>query len=193
MSYNLVNAGITIAVILFITFPANIFNQTFSSNYGEILIMFGNGRRRIRRFFGLKPKVSTDDEVTSESAGTAMAVVDAPDRSSRFWFYSVLAVGAVLGGLLNPRFGRNRQSADGFVATLLAFTFGAIVRGRSKDLPHPTPLPVGRLLRALPLGLAVAALCVRFLPSRTFNRAISTASSCPWRSSKRWRSVTTLT
>ena len=36
--HNLENAGITVAVILFITFPANMFNNTFSSNYGEIVV-----------------------------------------------------------------------------------------------------------------------------------------------------------
>ena len=161
MSHNVINAGITIAVILFITFPANIFNQTFSSNYGEILVMIGNGRRRLRRFFGLKPKVNTDGDAMSESAGTAIAVVDAPDRSSRFWFYSVLAVGAVFGGLLNPRFGLNRQSADGFLATLLAFAFGAVVSWYvSKSFRTRHHYPTHTYLRALPLGLAVAALCV---------------------------------
>jgi hypothetical protein len=161
MSHNLINAGITIAVILFITFPANIFNQTFSSNYGEILIMIANGRRRLRRIFGLKSKDSSDGEATNVTVGTTIAVADAPDKTSRFWFYSVLAVGAVFGGLLNPHFGLNRQSADGFLATLLAFAFGAIVSWYvAKTFRARHHFPTHTYLRALPLGLAVAALCV---------------------------------
>src|SRR6202034_2941705 len=52
--HNLVNAGITVAAILFITFPANIFNNTFASSYAEILLILANFRRRIRRAFRLK-------------------------------------------------------------------------------------------------------------------------------------------
>jgi hypothetical protein len=161
MSHNLINAGITIAVILFITFPANIFNQTFSSNYGEILVMIGNGRRRLRRMFGVKSKESAEPESTDAAGATPIAVVDAPGKSSRFWFYSVLAVGAVLGGLLNPRFGLNRQSADGFLATLVAFAFGATISWFvAKTFRTRHRYPTHTYLRALPLGLAVAALCV---------------------------------
>ena len=60
MGHNVVNAVITVGVILFITFPANIFNQTFSSHYEEIIVMWKRSRRRLRRRLHLRDHA--DDE-----------------------------------------------------------------------------------------------------------------------------------
>jgi hypothetical protein len=185
--HNLENATITVAAILFITFPANMFNNTFSSNYGEILLILGGWRRKVRRALGLKDKPEevpdpttalptlSDSTAAASSepsvAGTQLAVSpgttgsgsphDMPGRSSRPGFFAVLALGGILGGLLNPHFGLNSESVSGFGATLVSFVIGAglswyiakVFRARHK-------YPTHTYLKALPLGLGVAAICV---------------------------------
>jgi hypothetical protein len=186
--HNLENATITVAAILFITFPANMFNNTFSSNYGEILVILAGWRRRIRRAFGLTDKPEEESEpvtpalpaptetsavVSSEPvvAGTEMAVspipattgskADTPGRSSRPWFFAVLALGGILGGLLNPHFGFNSESVSGFGATLVSFVIGASLSWYiSKVFRARHKYPTRTYLKALPLGLGVAAICV---------------------------------
>ena len=185
--HNLENAGITVAVILFITFPANMFNNTFSSNYGEIVLILAGWRRKIRRAVGLKDEPDGNDEATptaltaSENspavssepvvAGTEMAVSpapavsgpdpDMPGHSSRPWFFAVLALGGILGGLLNPHFGFNSESVSGFGATLVSFVIGAALSWYiTKIFRERHKYPTRTYLKALPLGLGVAAICV---------------------------------
>jgi hypothetical protein len=170
--HNLVNAGITVAAILFITFPANIFNNTFASNYAEILLILANFRRRVRRAFGLKDRgASTDSKelpAAPVSSGVPAAIsdqklttVNAPGATSRSWFYGVLILGAILGGLLNPHFGLNKQSATDFGATMVSFAIGAILSWYiAKVFREHHKYPTHTYLHALPLGLGVAALCV---------------------------------
>ena len=140
--HDVVNAVITVGAVIFITFPANIFNQTFSENYEEILLIFGNWRRRLRRLFGVFTPRTPDPAppaAASVAAGTAVVATPAtdvlsskstensPDRVTLFGFLLVLVIGSIFGGLLDPRFGMNRQSLVSFGATLLAFTWGAIL------------------------------------------------------------------
>jgi hypothetical protein len=73
ITHDLINALITILIILFIAFPANIFNQTLSENYEEIQLMKENARRKVRLALGLSVEplaVATADGV---AAGTAAA------------------------------------------------------------------------------------------------------------------------
>jgi hypothetical protein len=192
--HNLENASITVAAILFITFPASMFNNTFSSNYGEILLILAGWRRRVRRTLGLKDKPDVEDPATTslpaiaatvEAAGSipptngtvdaasSLAAVtssdpDMPGRSSRPWFIAVLALGGILGGLLNPHFGLNSESVSGFGATLVSFVIGATLSWYiAKLFRRHHKYPTHTYLKALPLGLAVAAICV--LISRVTN------------------------
>jgi hypothetical protein len=189
--HNLENASITVAAILFITFPASMFNNTFSSNYGEILLILAGWRRRVRRAFGLKDKPDDEPETTSpinatEETASSMPVTrgsvdaasplpavtpsdpDMPGRSSRPWFIAVLALGGILGGLLNPHFGLNSESVSGFGATLVSFVIGATLSWYiAKLFRRHHKYPTHTYLKALPLGLAVAAICV--LVSRVTN------------------------
>jgi hypothetical protein len=184
--HNLENAGITVAAILFITFPANMFNNTFSSNYGEIVLILAGWRRKLRRAFGLKdePEGNNDvpmttlpvsDEPTAVSSpsvtGSDVAVSsvptvpgpspDMPGHSSRPWFFAVLALGGILGGLLNPHFGFNSESVSGFGATLVSFVIGATLSWYiTKVFRERHKYPTRTYLKALPLGLGVAAICV---------------------------------
>jgi len=171
MGHNLVNAAITVAAILFITFPSVIFNQTFSSNYAEILLIVANFRRRIRKAFGLKARPEGEGATTDaakDASSTASTRADAPGRTSRPWFYGVLVAGAILGGLLNPKFGVNERSLADIGATLVAFAFGTLIGWFiSKTFRQHHHYKTHTYLHALPLGLAVAALCV--LVSRLTN------------------------
>jgi hypothetical protein len=163
MGHNLVNAVITVAAILFITFPSVIFNQTFTSNYEEILLILANFRRRMRKAFGLKTEeAATDPPAPSapEEAPTS-AHAEMPGHASRPWFYSVLVMGAILGGLLNPKFGFNSRSVADIGATLVAFALGTLIGWFiSKWFRQHHHYPIHTYLHALPLGLGVAALCV---------------------------------
>jgi hypothetical protein len=185
--HNLENAGITVAVILFITFPANMFNNTFSSNYGEIVLILAGWRRKIRRTVGLKDEPEENDQasltalpapdnstpVNSKSPVTGSEVIvtpvpsvpgrnpDMPGHSSRPWFFAVLALGGILGGLLNPHFGLNSESVSGFGATLVSFVIGAALSWYiTKVFRERHKYPTHTYLKALPLGLGVAAICV---------------------------------
>ncbi len=163
LGHNVVNAGITVAAILFITFPANIFNNTFSSNYGEILLILGGWRRKVRKALGLKdhPTPHRHHDAPSHSLVPAGDTPDTPGQSSRAWFYGVLVLGSILGGLLNPHFGFNSQSVASFGATMVAFAIGAGLSWYiAKVFRTRHHYPTHTYLKALPLGLGVAALCV---------------------------------
>jgi hypothetical protein len=86
---------------------------------------------------------------------------DMPGHSSRPWFFAVLALGGILGGLLNPHFGFNSESVSGFGATLVSFVIGATLSWYiTKLFRERHKYPTRTYLKALPLGLGVAAICV---------------------------------
>ena len=77
------------------------------------------------------------------------------------WFFAVLALGGILGGLLDPDFGFNSESVSGFGATLVSFVIGAALSWYiTKVFREPHKYPTRTYLKALPLGLGVAAICV---------------------------------
>lgn len=174
--HDVVNAVITVGAVIFITFPANIFNQTFSENYEEILLIFANWRRRVRRLFGVftpHTPARANSSAAPMAAATAVAVTPAahasaatttensPDRVTLFGFLVVLVIGSIFGGLLDPRFGINRQSLVSFGATLLAFTWGAILSWLiARAFRRHHQYPTQTYWRALPIGLGVAIVCV---------------------------------
>ena len=171
------SAAISIAALLFITFPANLFNKTFEENYDVIVAWWEPRLRRFRR----KQKASTADagkpaadstagaadstadstEAAADGAATATVATEAMPKDDRVKFALVVIAGAVFGGLLNPKFGANSASVNSFVATLLSVILGTAVgtavgflyRRRKK-------YDVTRHFEALPAGLAIAALCV---------------------------------
>jgi hypothetical protein len=155
--HDLLVAVIAVAVMLFIAFPANIFNQTFQENYEEILGMIANARRRIRTALGLRtPEPEPEPESTAHGEKIA-----APKPARPAWFVGTLVLGAILGGLLKPGFGFNTSSIEDFFAALFAFAFGSTISWyiarafrRHHRYVHHT------YLHALPLGIAIAAVCV---------------------------------
>jgi hypothetical protein len=185
-THDVVNAVITVGAVIFITFPANIFNQTFSENYDEILLIVAAWRRRVRRLFGnFAPHATTPNSAGAASvsdAATSSPEQSTPDRVTLFGFLVVLVIGSLFGGLLDPRFGINRQSLVSFGSTLLAFAWGAllswfIARAFRRHHQYPTDT----YWRALPIGLGVAIVCVlvsrlsHFQPGYLYGVVVSVA------------------
>ncbi len=166
VTHDVIGGGITMAVLLFIAFPANIFNQTFSDHYAEITSFVSRVRRRLRHPF----QSASPGSATSPGTATVAtsAVNEAPGRVNRAWFALTLLAGALLGGLLNPKFGVNVHSLEDLIATLIAFSVGAIVSWYiAKTFRRLHQYPSHTYLRALPMGLVIAAACV--LVSRLSN------------------------
>jgi streptogramin lyase len=120
---------------LFITFPAQLFNLTFQENYPKITAWFA--RRRERGTTAARP------------------------RRDALVFALVVAAGALLGAMLDPNFGRSWSSVTSYLAIVLALLTAAAVAGAVTAVYHwRTDHPERPHPLALPLGLAVAAVCV---------------------------------
>lgn len=146
VSADIVNATIAVGAALFVTFPANLFNQTFEENYADISAWW---RRKVRWL----------RDPAADDAGKAHGK---PERNVRPGsFAAVVLGGALLGGLLDPGFGFNLRSALTVVALALAICVGigipVVVAQSFHRLRH---LSVRMQVRALPAGLAIAAACV---------------------------------
>ncbi|MDQ1700592.1 MAG: hypothetical protein QOG34_2455 [Frankiaceae bacterium] len=148
VSSDVVNATIAVGAVLFITFPANLFNQTFEENYADIRAWW---RRRFGRL--LRVKKTEPDAETAEKAETGAV----QPRS----FAAVVVGGALLGGLLDPGFGFNLRSVLTVVALTLAICVGIAVPLLATQAYYRARHMSARLqIRALPAGLAIAAACV---------------------------------
>jgi polyisoprenoid-binding protein YceI len=163
------SAAISIAALLFITFPANLFNKTFEENYDVITAWW---EPRLRRFRRKRSSTSADaegpaaaepiaDSAAQAADGAAAATATAATKDDRVKFWLVVVAGAIFGGLLNPKFGANSASVNSFVATLLSVIVGTAV-GTAVGLLYRRrkKYDVTRHFEALPAGLAIAALCV---------------------------------
>lgn len=155
----LTSAAIAAGSVMFITFPAQLFNLTFQENYGEIT---GWWRRRRGILAALLRRRRAPSSTVAADANVVM-VHDRPTSRVRenVAFGFVVLAGALLGALLDPRFGRSWTTALSFIATCLAIVSGvsvtAAVTGAFHRHVHGR---ADRHLRALPLGIAVAAVCV---------------------------------
>ena len=158
MKHNLLNAAITVGVIIFITFPANIFNRTFSANYEEIILILAGWRRRYHLPFGPKEPTAVTPNPDED---TTTAKMEEPGKVTAWGFAVVLILGAILGGLLNPHFGLNRSSGEGILATLISFSIGAVLSWYvAQRFRRYHQYPTLSYLQALPLGLVIAIICV---------------------------------
>jgi hypothetical protein len=160
------SAAISIAALLFITFPANLFNKTFEENYDVIAAWWEPRLRRFRRkrsTTGPDAEGPAADSAAASTNGTAASASAeaAESNSDRVKFVLVVVAGAIFGGLLNPKFGANSASMNSFVATLLAVLVGTVV-GMAVGFAYRRrkKYDVTRHFEALPAGLAIAALCV---------------------------------
>jgi hypothetical protein len=141
-AHTLIGAALTLGVILFITFPAALFNRTFEENYDEIRALTLRRLGWLRRF---------RRRAEREAGG--------PLRLAAF--AAVVLVGAALGSLNDRGFGLNLRSAATYLAVVLSILVGVgvggVVGAAYRRLRHH---PVEVHLHALPAGLAVAATCV---------------------------------
>ena len=148
VTHDLENAGVTVAALLFITFPSQLFNSTFEENYEDIKAWW----EKKLRFLGKARRKLAERKREGRS-----------ERSNAWAFAVVLVVGALLGNLINPHFGADLSSLASFLAVVAAIVTGMSVaatvnivyrrRRHGADQAHPH-------LKALPAGLAIAAACV---------------------------------
>jgi DNA-binding beta-propeller fold protein YncE len=135
-------AGIALGAILFITFPAQLFNLTFQENYADI-------RDWLRRRWPSRLRMRTTQ---TDSRGAS---------ARRLGFTAVLLLGALLGGLLDPNFGLSIATVYTYIGIVLAMCVGmavpAVVTGAYHRFRRDD---TSWTVHALPVGLVVAAGCV---------------------------------
>ena len=136
------NAVITLAVMLLITFPAQLFNKTLDENYDEI-------RAIVRRRLPARDRIHTKSGWGGRRSANLAS------------FAVVMAGGSIIGGLNDPTFGFNTKSVETFVAVVCAFAVSIVV-GAGVEIAYRRRrrLAAAWSLRALPLGLVVALACV---------------------------------
>ena len=136
------NAFITLAVMLLITFPAQLFNKTLDENYEEIRAIL---HRRLRTPAKVRTKLASSGHRSANVASFAV----------------VMAGGSIIGGLNDPTFGFNTKSVETFVAVVAAFAVSIVLSaGVEIAYRRRRRLAAAWSLRALPLGLVIALACM---------------------------------
>ena len=152
LARTVLNAVVVLGAVLFITFPAQIFNDTLDENYEEILAMW---RRFLWRFRGKRWKAKRVKQIPTEPS-VAMS-----KNREVVTFASVLLVGSVIGGYRDPAFGFNLASLANLAGTLVALAALIGAPSAAATLYRKTKHePVKFVLRAIPLGLVIAVLSV---------------------------------
>ena len=126
---------------LLMVFPAQLFNSTYEENHERIDRQLG----RLR--FGRRTPVA---QAAAPSRGRRLAV-----------FAGCLAVGTVLGGLLDPKFGANTASYALLVGVFAAVLVTVLVIAfAGRTFRATTHHDHGWYLRAIPSALLIAVVCV---------------------------------
>ena len=162
---DVIDGVIAVGLFQFIVFPANLFNSTFQENYADIeawwqkwtsLLLPVPLRRAVRKAFrGAKNFALRALGLAGRSRGKRL-------EREKVVFTGVLLVGALLGALLDPRFGANIRTVVLYLAILLALVVGIALSalmtlGYHRARRHRK---VAYKLEALPVGLAIAVVCV---------------------------------
>lgn len=138
----LVNALITMGLILLITFPSQLFNHTYEENHERIRAWW---TRKLRWLSGVR----------------AMGSQLQPPARATLSVVAVVVLGGVLAATLDPGFGVNVRSLALFLGAVLALVAGATVTALASGVYRITRHRVGVWhVRALPSALLVAAGCV---------------------------------
>jgi hypothetical protein len=138
----LVNALITVGLILLITFPSQLFNRTYEENHDRIRAWWERRLKWTARL-GQPPERLT------------------PSVRGSLTFGIVVVVGGVLAAMLDPDFGANVRSLALFAGAVLAIVAGVAVSGLAAGAYRRVCHRVGHWrLRALPSALLVAVVCV---------------------------------
>ena len=154
----LVAASVAVATggILFITFPAHLFNLTFEENYAAISGWIQ--RRRLLRYVSRRTRSEHDH--SAEKPGRRRRLIT---------FVAVVVLAAVFGSLLDPGFGANVTTVNTAIAIALAVIAGIAVRALVLGAYHRVRHGEARWrFYALPLGLVVALVCVLVSRLTTF-------------------------
>ncbi|MFZ0667034.1 MAG: FGLLP motif-containing membrane protein [Acidimicrobiales bacterium] len=149
---DVVNAAIAGGAILFLTFPAQMFNSTLDENYEEIVAMWrsflwklGGKRRQARK----QRNIETAPEKTT------------PRKRELITFAVVILVGSIIGGYRDPNFGFNLASFANLVGTIIALAVligaPALAAASYRKLRHKR---AHFSFRAIPAGLLVALVSV---------------------------------
>ena len=144
----IVNAVVTAGVVVFITFPAQIFNATLDENYEEILAMW---RRLMWRLWRKRHRPGSKVQRSPSEA-----------RKREFVKLSaVVAVGSVVGGFRDPSFGFNLASVANFLGTVFCLVvLIAIPAATAVTYRWVRRKPTHFSPRAIPAGIAIAVLSV---------------------------------
>jgi len=164
------SAAIAAGVVLFIPFPAALFNSTLEEHYAEVM----GAVRRFRAWFGrlvislvggIYRRVRRAVSRTDEAAPTpASQPTEAGPSASLYWdtplgILTFIGLSAFVYGLLDPTFGFSLLSvatfvglAIGLVVTVLAFAIPLYIGTRRTG--------IGFSAQALPATLAIAIGCV---------------------------------
>jgi hypothetical protein len=164
VSSDVVNGVLTIGLVLFMTFPANLFNSTFAENYDDIAAWWDkwSGRLFPRSW---RRALSTASRRAWATVRARLGQAEGGETKlhrERAGFVAVLLIGSLFGALLDPSFGANVATVLSFVAIVVAILAGvmisALVTGGYHRARKHGKVPWG--LQSMPLGLAVAAVCV---------------------------------
>ena len=166
LSSDVIDALITVLLALFLTFPANVFNSTFEENYVDIVAWW-------EKWTGLVLPLDMRRAVVADCRKAKALVLSRLDRAGRSKrkrrlqreqvnFTAVLLIGSLFAALLGPDFGLNFRTVLSYVAIVVAILAGVIVSGLITRGYHRAR---GRRrapykLEALPVGLAIAGVCV---------------------------------
>lgn len=138
----LINALLTLALILLVTFPSQLFNRTFEENHDAIRSWWTTHVPWLKRL--QKRAMQFRSRYRSEAS-----------------YAAVIVIGGVLASLLDPHFGPNLRTLALFAGAALALTAGSVVASLAAGAYRLTRHKAGSWrLHALPSGLLVAALCV---------------------------------
>ena len=153
------NLAIAALLVLFITFPAQLFNHTFDENYAEIREWWKRRFSWLERLRGLisggAPSLAAAGEGEDADSKRGNTLRDTLAAAL------VVLAGGVLGGLLDPHFGLTRASALTFASVVAATVLGISVAAvASFEYRKRRKLGTAFRLHALPAGLLIAAVCV---------------------------------
>ena len=179
-----VNGSIVALLAMILTFPSQLFNQTFQNNYADIKRWWERRLRPVKRLWDRRkpekqvPAAAPTSAAAPTPAATPASATPAPTPAaatapaastehlgSQSWqvFVGVVLAGALLASLNDPNFGFHSSSLITYTAVLLAVLFGlAVPTGitAAYHRTHHTEAP--RKLHAIPSGLAIGAACVLF-------------------------------
>jgi hypothetical protein len=150
------NVVITSVAIVFITFPAQMFNATLDENYMEIVAIW---RRLLWRMGGRRRLAKK--RRAQWAARNAPEPDDKSPRRELVTFLSVLAIGSLIGGFRDPSFGFTLASVANFVGTFMALAVliaapWIVATAYRKTKRRRTDAK----LRAIPAGIVIAVVSV---------------------------------